>query len=166
MLVYRRVIFWHPANLAGFSLDHPKGSLWRGPLHLKSVFLQGFHRLLQGIPYNHKSFAVKVVGKDIQTYCPHAGEIHGDEFHGNERIKHHFEQTPLKIDHLKKGSLWSSKHWCSRVFQSSILWVFSGHFLLVGGWTNPSEEYARQKLDPPSPNRGEHSKNIWNYHLQ
>ena len=37
--------------------------------------------------------------------------------------------------------------------------------ILVGGWTNPFEKYARQIGSLISPGRDEHWKNIWNHHL-
>ena len=37
--------------------------------------------------------------------------------------------------------------------------------LLVGGWTNPSEKYARQNGFIFPKFRGENSKNVWNHNL-
>ena len=35
---------------------------------------------------------------------------------------------------------------------------------LVGGWTNPSEKYARQIGSWNPKDRGENKKNVWNHH--
>ena len=59
-------------------------------------------------------------------------------------------KTPLEIQQLRPGSCLSSRFWTVRKAWSTAIGEISTRlevvktFLLVGGWTNPLEKYARQ----------------------